>query len=95
MAAATGYGDAPTADDLVAYDQLLGLRHTRHMAEVFAVRLPDSAGRRPAAPSASAAATTATTSSTAAAVRTTPPTHRPATPMGWGHLNRCLRELLA
>ncbi|EEC67737.1 hypothetical protein OsI_35244 [Oryza sativa Indica Group] len=48
MAAATGYGDAPTADDLAAYDQLLGLRHTRHMAEVFAVRLPHAAGlRRP------------------------------------------------
>ncbi|XP_052136923.1 uncharacterized protein LOC127755308 isoform X2 [Oryza glaberrima] len=48
MAAATGYGDAPTADNLAAYDQLLGLRHTRHMAEVFAVRLPDAAGlRRP------------------------------------------------
>uniref|UniRef100_A0A0D3HIM3 Uncharacterized protein n=1 Tax=Oryza barthii TaxID=65489 RepID=A0A0D3HIM3_9ORYZ len=63
MAAATGYGDAPTGDDLAAYDQLL---HSPHGGDL---RRAPAGRRRPAAPSASA-----TTSSTAAAVLTTPPT---------------------
>ncbi|XP_044985789.1 60 kDa jasmonate-induced protein-like [Hordeum vulgare subsp. vulgare] len=46
MAAATGYGDAPTTDEqLVAYDELP--RQGRYMAEVFAVRIPAAAGADP------------------------------------------------
>jgi len=41
MAAATGYGDAPTEEELLAYGDLP--RHGRDMAEVFAVRVPAAA----------------------------------------------------
>nr|CAB3480857.1 unnamed protein product [Digitaria exilis] len=42
MAAATGYGDAPTAEELLEYGDLP--RQGRDMAEVFAVRVPAAAG---------------------------------------------------
>ncbi|PUZ51326.1 hypothetical protein GQ55_6G175200 [Panicum hallii var. hallii] len=42
MAAATGYGDAPTEEELLAYGDLP--RHGRDMAEVFAVRVPAGGG---------------------------------------------------
>ncbi|RLN05495.1 hypothetical protein C2845_PM13G11700 [Panicum miliaceum] len=42
MAAATGYGDAPTEEELLEYGDLP--RHGRDMAEVFAVRVPAAAG---------------------------------------------------
>lgn len=46
MAAATGYGDAPTTDEqLLAYAELP--RQGRYMAEVFAVRIPATAGADP------------------------------------------------
>ncbi|KAF0895861.1 hypothetical protein E2562_016589 [Oryza meyeriana var. granulata] len=46
MAAATGYGDAPTGEELIAYADLP--RYGHDMAEVFSVRVPDAAGgRRP------------------------------------------------
>ncbi|CAL4982375.1 unnamed protein product [Urochloa decumbens] len=42
MAAATGYSNAPTDEQLRAYAELP--RHGRYMAEVFAVRVPAAAG---------------------------------------------------
>ncbi|CAL4982363.1 unnamed protein product [Urochloa decumbens] len=42
MAAATGYSDAPTDEQLRAYAELP--QHGRYMAEVFAVRVPAAAG---------------------------------------------------
>ncbi|XP_044983276.1 60 kDa jasmonate-induced protein-like [Hordeum vulgare subsp. vulgare] len=45
MAAATGYGDAPTDEQLLAYAELP--RQGRYMAEVFAVRIPATAGADP------------------------------------------------
>jgi hypothetical protein len=48
MAAATGYGDAPTEEELLAYGDLP--RHGRDMAEVFAVRVPAGGGGKDRAP---------------------------------------------
>lgn len=45
MAAATGYSDAPTDEQLLAYAELP--KHGRDMAEVFAVRIPAIAGGDP------------------------------------------------
>lgn len=45
MAAATGYSDAPTDEQLLAYAELP--IHGRDMAEVFAVRIPATAGGNP------------------------------------------------
>ncbi|ONM19226.1 60 kDa jasmonate-induced protein [Zea mays] len=45
MAAATGYSDAPTDEQLLAYAELP--RHGRYMAEVFAVRILATAGGDP------------------------------------------------
>jgi hypothetical protein len=42
MAAATGYSDAPTDEQLLAYAELP--KHGRDMAEVFAVRIPATVG---------------------------------------------------
>jgi len=42
MAAATGYGNAPTDEPLLAYAELP--KHGRYLAEVFAVRVPAAAG---------------------------------------------------
>ena len=80
MAAATGYGNAPTDEQLLAYAELP--KHGRYLAEVFAVRVPAAAGGnspRPAAPSPSMAATAAATSSTAGIRRKNPPRCNPAT----------------
>ncbi|KAI4986181.1 hypothetical protein ZWY2020_018811 [Hordeum vulgare] len=43
--AATGYGDAPNDEQLLAYAELP--KHGRYMAEVFAVRIPATAGGDP------------------------------------------------